>query len=80
MDPKADPEAMSEKGFKKGFQIRPFWHHFVSQNRPKIDAKIDAEKVMKNDEKMMQKMIKSISSQCRKLVGNLTEVSAIPNT
>ena len=62
MEPKADPEAMSEKRLKKGRQNRPFWYHFGSQNRSKIDekidAKIDAKKVMKNDEKMMQKVIK----------------------
>ena len=62
MEPKADPGAMSEKRFQKGSQNGPFWDHFGSQNRSKInekiDAKIDAQKVMKNDEKMMQKVIK----------------------
>ena len=62
MEPKADPEAMSEKRLQKGRQNRPFWDHFGSQDRSKIDekidAKIDAQKVMKNDEKMMEKVIK----------------------
>ena len=62
MEPKADPEAMSEKRLQKGRQNRQFWDHFGSQNRSKIDekigAKIDAKKVMKNDEQMMQKVIK----------------------
>ncbi len=62
MEPKVDPGAMSEKGIQKGRQNRPFCDHFGSQNRSKfdekIDAKIDAKKVMKNDEKMMQKVIK----------------------
>ena len=58
MEPKADPEAMSEKGLQKGRQNHPFWHHFGNQNRSKLDANIDAKKVMKNDEKIMQKVIK----------------------
>ena len=62
MEPKADPEAMSEKGIPKGRQSHPFWDHFGSQNPlkiyEKIDAKIDAKKVMKNDEQIMQKVNK----------------------
>ena len=62
MEPKADPEAMSEKALQKGRQNHLFWDHFGTQNQSKIDekidAKIDAQKVMKNDEKMMEKVIK----------------------
>ena len=62
MKPKADPEAMSEKGLQKGSQIELKMDHFGDPNRSKIDEKIDAKsydkKVMKNDEQMMQKVIK----------------------
>ena len=62
MEPKADPGAMSEKGFQKGSQNEFKMNHFGDQNLSKIDEKIDAKshakKVMKNDEQMMQKVIK----------------------
>ena len=36
MEPKADPEAMSEKGFQKGNQNELKMDHFGNQNRSKI--------------------------------------------
>ena len=61
MKPKADPEAMSEKGLQKGSQNELKMDHFGDQNRSEIDekinAKIDAKKVMKNDEQILQKVI-----------------------
>ncbi len=62
MKPKADPEAMSEKGLQQGSQNEFKMDHFGGQNRSKIheliDAKSYAKKVMKNDEQIMQKVIK----------------------
>ena len=62
MKPKADPEAMSEKDFQKGSQNELKVDHFGDQNRSnideQIDAKSDAKKVLKNNEQIMQKVIK----------------------
>ncbi len=42
MKPKADTEAMSEKGLQKGNQNELKMDHFGDQNRSKIDEQIDA--------------------------------------
>ena len=49
----------SRKGSKKALRVKMKWmtfgSHFPSKINEKNDAKIDAEKVMKNHEKTMQK-------------------------
>ena len=65
-EPKGDQNACknrpSEKGVKMfgifrfpGYLWEPFWLHVPSKNDEKIDANIDAEKVMEIEEKSMRK-------------------------
>ena len=59
MEPKLDPGAMSEKGHQKVTKMTSkmdnFGSYFPLKIDEQIDAKIDAEKVMKHHEKTMQK-------------------------
>ena len=59
MHPKINLRKRSRKGEAQGgyppLFLEPFWSHFPLKIDEKIDAKIDAEKVMKIDEKSMRK-------------------------
>ena len=59
MHPKIDLRKRSRKGSQNGVPrpelLAPFWSHFPLKIDEKIDAEIDAEKVMKIDEKSMRK-------------------------
>ena len=54
---KLDIRKRSPKSHQHDSKIDDFWSNFPSKIHVKINAKIDVEKVMKNDEKMMRKWI-----------------------